>query len=59
MVIEYLNVFDAGIRPAEADAPLIVDANRVLAFAIADERLKAIPGWDAEIAQSSGDVDLN
>lgn len=42
MVIDNFDLIGAGIRPHEADSILIIDANAVLALAIADESLQAI-----------------
>jgi hypothetical protein len=44
--------------PAEADAVLIVDADAVLAGAIAREGLEAIPGRHAQIVEPPGDLQL-
>ena len=43
--------------PAKADAPLIVDPNAVLAFAIAFERFEAICRRRAQIVERSGVVE--
>ena len=46
VVVDDLDVEGIGGAPDEADAPLIVDADAVLACAIALERLKPIAGRD-------------
>ena len=43
--------------PAEADAPLVVDADAVLADTVAPECFQPIAGRDAESVQSSRRVD--
>ena len=44
VVVNDLNVLRSRGGPAEADAPLIVDADAVLTLAVALERLKSIAG---------------
>jgi hypothetical protein len=51
VVIDYFDVLRSGVRPYEADAPLRVDADAVLAGAVARQRLQAIPWWREQIAQ--------
>jgi len=43
--------------PAEADAPLVVDADAVLAGAVSGESLEAVAGWDAEVGERLGGVE--
>lgn len=38
-------------RPFKADSPLVVNANAVLALAVADEGFKTIAGQDGQIAE--------
>ena len=44
VVVNDLNVLGSRRGPAEADAPLVVDADTVLSFAIALEHLEPIAG---------------
>jgi len=44
MVVDDLDIFGIAVAPHEADAPLSVDANRVLADAISFQRLELIAG---------------
>ena len=45
MVIYNLDLFGVGAGPKEADAPLVVYSDRVLAAPIAFECLQAITWW--------------
>ena len=51
VVVDDFHVIRAPIRPNEADAPLVVDADRVLSRPITAERLKAIARWRPQIVQ--------
>jgi hypothetical protein len=42
MIVDYLDIIHTVSLPAEADAPLVVDSNAVLAFAIATECFQLI-----------------
>ncbi len=42
MIVNNLDIPNVTIRPPEANAPLSVDADRVLSFAITFQRLKTI-----------------
>ncbi len=57
MVVDDLDVQGIGARPADADAPLIVDANAVLALAITPQLLEAIAGRQAELLKPAGRVE--
>lgn len=39
------------ILPAEADPPLIVDSNAMLAFTIAGKGFKPVAGWNTELLE--------
>ena len=56
MIVDDLDVFRAGGRPAEAQSKLIVHANAVLTGPIALELLKAITGGDTEVIESVCDL---
>jgi hypothetical protein len=54
VVIDDFHVVDVTFDPSEADTPLIVDPDAVLAFAVALERLKTI-GWrNSQIIKGEG-----
>ena len=52
MIVDDLDVVRVGSEPAEADAPLIVDSDAVLASPVSGELLKAIRGRDAEVEEA-------
>lgn len=58
VVVDDLDVIGAAVSPDEAEAELIVDPDAVLAAAIPGEGLKAVPGWDSEIVQGLGHLQL-
>src|SRR5262245_51104102 len=43
-----------GVRPLEANPPLIVDADAVLAFAISGQRLKTVTGQSSQVLHRGG-----
>jgi hypothetical protein len=59
MVIHYLHVQRAGrvIGPFKADAPLLINANRVLAFAVPLKRFKPVGVQRGQIAQAGGGIE--
>ena len=52
MVVDDLYVVRVGSEPAEADAPLIVDADTVLTGPIPSELFKTVCGRDAEVEEA-------
>jgi hypothetical protein len=44
MIIHNFDILGAGLRPAKANAPLVVYADAVLAFSVAIERFETIAG---------------
>lgn len=56
MIVHNLNVFCACIGPAEANAPLIIDADAVLSPTFPLQRLKMITRWNAEVFKPAGDL---
>ena len=58
MVIYDLNLVGVVVAPDEANPPLVVDANAVLAMAIAPKRLQAIPGRLLEIVQPADAIQI-
>lgn len=59
MIIHDGNFRRTGVCPAEGNAPLVVDADRVEAGQIALERLQPVTGRDGHILQTPGSVELN
>jgi len=51
VVVHNLNVFSAALRPTEADAKLIVDANAVLPLPISLEGFQTVSRRHVEILQ--------
>jgi len=45
--------------PAEADAPLIVDPDAMLALSVAFQSFESVSRWDAKVVQSAGAMNLN
>lgn len=58
MIIDNFDLMRPVCLPAEADAPLIVDADGVLAFAVALEGFQPVAGRHAELDQFRDGVDL-
>ena len=54
VVVDNFNLHGAAVGPNEADSPLVVDADAVLAGAIAAERFEAMRGRHSEIAERGG-----
>ena len=56
MIVDDLDVVRIGSEPAEADAPLVVDSDAVLAIPVPREFLKAI-GWrDTEVEEAGSGI---
>jgi hypothetical protein len=58
MVVHNFDAFDSVVGPGEAEAVLVVDANRVLAFAVTLERFQPIAGRNPQVVEFLGDVEL-
>ena len=56
MIVDELHVVGIARHPPKADAPLIVDADTVLAGTVAFELFQPIPRWHAEILQRFGRI---
>jgi hypothetical protein len=54
MIVNDFDPVRAVLPPNEADPPLIVDADAVLALPIATKRFQAVPGHRGEISQGRG-----
>ena len=57
MIIDDLDFEGVIAFPFEADSPLLIDPNAVLAFAFSFERFQAIAWWCREIIQILGVVE--
>lgn len=51
VVVGDLDVGRAGVGPDEADPALVVDADGVLAGAVADQPLQSVAGWHPQAVQ--------
>ena len=51
VVIDNLNLVRAVGLPLEADAPLLVDADGLLAFAVSLEGFEPVSGGDVEVVE--------
>ncbi|MGJ8640338.1 MAG: hypothetical protein ACSHYA_13200 [Opitutaceae bacterium] len=49
MVVDYLGVVGMTLLPEKADTSLIVDADTMVAFAVACEGFQMVAGWDGEV----------
>jgi hypothetical protein len=58
MIIDDLHVPRVSLIPSEADAPLIVDANAMLAGPVPLKGFKMIPRWPGQILQATGTVEI-
>jgi hypothetical protein len=58
VVIDDFDFMGAVCFPAEADSPLVIDADGVLAFPVALERFEAIAGRDGEVIEGGDGVNL-
>lgn len=58
MVVCYFNVIGISVFPVKADAPLIVDPDAMLPFAIALQGLQPVAWWDSEVPQMLGPVKI-
>ena len=57
MIVYDFDVVGVILVPAETDAPLIINSNTVLAFAIAGQRLQSISRRQAQKGQLHGSID--
>jgi hypothetical protein len=58
MVINDFHVFGAAREPSEAEPPLPVDADAVLALPVAFQRLEAIARLNPQVVEPAGDFEL-
>lgn len=59
MVIDDFDFVRPVCIPPEADTPLIVNTNGMLAFAVPFESFETIAGWDSEMLEFGNGVDLS
>jgi hypothetical protein len=59
MIVDDLEVICVAISPNEANPPLIVDPDAVLALPIRSKVLQPIARWCPEITEASGVLDLH
>ena len=58
MVIRDFDIEGVTFQEAEADPPLVVDRNGVLALSVASQLVKPVPWWHLEIIQRRGQMDV-
>src|SRR5690625_7730874 len=51
VVVNDLHLLRSGVRPHEADPPLVVDPDAVLSGPVTLERFEPITGWGAEVVK--------
>ncbi|EJN85710.1 hypothetical protein HMPREF1129_2262 [Actinomyces naeslundii str. Howell 279] len=49
MVVDELDIIRTSFMPGEAESPLGVDPNAVLAASIASQPLESVARWDAQV----------
>jgi hypothetical protein len=57
VVVDDADLVGAAVSPAEKDAPLVVDADRVIAGEVALERLESVARRDSQILESLGGLE--
>ena len=58
MIVRHFDVVGVALLPTEADAPLVIDANAMLASAIARQSFQPIGRWNPQIVQALSDIEL-
>jgi hypothetical protein len=46
VIVDDLDVVSISAGPTETDSPLVVDANAVLTYALAEKFFEVVGGWD-------------
>ena len=59
MIIYYRNLFWSRISPPEDNAPLVVNANGMIARKLTFEGFEAVAGWDGKVYEDSSLIHLN
>jgi hypothetical protein len=57
MVVDDFDILSASVLPNKAHPPLVIDADAVLASAIAPQKFKPISGWNFQVLQHPRLVD--
>ncbi len=57
MIVHELNVIGVPVAPDKADAPLLVDADRMLSAPLAGERLQPVAGRHAQVVEPRNGVE--
>ena len=58
MIVRHFDIMGVAFLPAEADAPLVIDVNAMLAKAIAGQSSQPISGRNPQIIQALSDIEL-
>ncbi len=56
MIVDNLNIMGVSIFPPEANAPLVIHANAILAGTLSLQFLEPVPGWHSQVVQRIGGV---
>jgi hypothetical protein len=56
VIVDDPNIVGIAIDEPKADAPLIVDRDRVLSPSVTFERMESIAGWHSKIIQARGKI---
>ena len=59
MIVRYFDIVGVTLLPPEADAPLVVDADAMLASTVTREPFQPVSRRDTQIVQPFGDIKLN
>jgi hypothetical protein len=59
MIVDDLDIMGVAVTPSEANAPLVVDSDAVLPFAIPGEPLQPITGWRPQVFEIASIVNLH
>lgn len=58
MVIHDFDDLSSATRPPKADSPLVIDADAVLALAVAPEGFQSIARRDPQVIEAASDLEL-
>jgi len=58
MIVCNLNVVGITFKKPETNAPLVVDSDRVLTFAVTPERVESVPRGNAQVIQLQCQIDV-
>jgi hypothetical protein len=57
VVVDDLDIGGPSDSPREADAPLLIDSDAVLAFPVASQFLQPVPGRDPEVVEQFSGIE--